>query len=68
GGHLAIFEDLFAGLTEAGRGDALVIAGGVIPPDDEETIRGLGVAAVFGPGSRGEDAIEMVRSALAGRV
>jgi len=65
GGHLAIFEDLLAGLKDAGRDKTLVIGGGVIPPDDEQTILGWGVSAIFGPGTNAEQAIEMIRSNLA---
>ncbi|MCP3989153.1 MAG: methylmalonyl-CoA mutase [Actinomycetia bacterium] len=67
GGHLGIFEELLGGLKEAGRTDTLVIGGGVIPPDDEATILGWGVSAIFGPGTNAEQAIEMVRTEL-GRV
>lgn len=66
GGHLAIFTDLLAGLEHAGLGDALVIGGGVIPPDDEATILGWGVKAIFGPGTNADDAIGMIRSTLQG--
>ena len=62
GGHMPIFEDLIAGLAEAGRADMTVIAGGVIPPNDEVTLREWGVAGVFGPGSRAEDAIDTVKA------
>jgi len=66
GGHLAIFEELLAGLKEAGRDDTLVIGGGVIPPDDEATILGWGVSAIFGPGTNAQQAIEMIRTSLEG--
>ncbi|MCP3937027.1 MAG: methylmalonyl-CoA mutase [Actinomycetia bacterium] len=66
GGHLGIFEELLAGLKEAGRDDTLVIGGGVIPPDDEATILGWGVSAIFGPGTNAGQAIEMIRSNLEG--
>ena len=66
GGHLAIFEDLLAGLKRVGLDDTLVIGGGVIPPDDEETILGWGVSAIFGPGTNAAQAIEMIRSTLQG--
>jgi len=62
GGHVPVFEDLSAALAESGVDDVLVIAGGVIPREDEEALRGLGVGAVFGPGSSAEDVIEYVRA------
>ena len=55
---------MLAGLAEQGRSDALVVGGGVIPPNDEATILEWGVAAIFGPGTNAGDAIEMIRERL----
>jgi methylmalonyl-CoA mutase C-terminal domain/subunit len=38
-----------------------VMAGGIIPEDDANKLRGLGVRAVMGPGTSTQDIIEMVR-------
>ena len=38
-------------LRQQGRGDVLVVAGGVIPPQDWPALEQSGVAAVFGPGT-----------------
>jgi methylmalonyl-CoA mutase len=38
-------------LRAAGRGDVLVVAGGVIPEQDWPALRASGVADVFGPGT-----------------
>lgn len=61
GGHLAVFEDLLAGLKAKGLDDVLVIAGGVIPPADARTLIEWGVADVFGPGRSAEEAIALVK-------
>ena len=34
------------------RSDAMVVAGGVIPPQDYEFLYNEGVASIFGPGTR----------------
>ncbi|CAN5826758.1 MAG: cobalamin B12-binding domain-containing protein [Acidimicrobiia bacterium] len=65
GGHLPLFGDLLAGLAAHGRDDAVVIGGGVIPPDDEKTLRSWGVEAIFGPGTNAEQAIAMIKRRLA---
>ena len=39
-------------LAEGGAGEAMVVAGGVIPVQDYELLHDAGVAAVFGPGTR----------------
>ena len=37
--------------VERGRGDILVIAGGVIPPQDYDELYANGIDAIFGPGT-----------------
>ncbi len=61
GGHMPVFEDLLAGMRENGLGDVLLIGGGVIPREDEATLKSWGVKAVFGPGSSAEEAIDLIR-------
>ena len=39
-------------LTKLGRPDILVIAGGVIPPQDYDYLYERNVAAIFGPSTR----------------
>ena len=49
-------------LTKIERNDILVIAGGVIPPDDHNYLSESGVAAIFGPGTPiTESAIETLK-------
>ncbi|GEP36000.1 methylmalonyl-CoA mutase [Nocardioides szechwanensis] len=50
-GHLALLPALKAALAEQGRPDIMVTIGGVIPPDDVPTLREMGAAAVFLPGT-----------------
>ena len=38
-------------LKKLGRGDILVLCGGVIPPQDYQFLYDAGVAAVYGPGT-----------------
>ncbi|MFH1381918.1 MAG: cobalamin-dependent protein [Chloroflexota bacterium] len=38
-------------LKEKGAGDILVVAGGIIPPNDVPEVQQMGVAGVFPPGS-----------------
>ena len=53
-GHRTLVPALVKALRAAGRGDALVIVGGVIPPQDYQMLYDCGAAAVFGPGEWGE--------------
>jgi methylmalonyl-CoA mutase len=50
-GHLTLIPALKKALVDLGRPDILVVAGGVIPPDDYEPLFAAGAAEVFGPGT-----------------
>src|SRR5690606_26878291 len=50
-GHLTLVPQLIAELKAAGADDVVVVCGGVIPPQDYDTLRSAGVAAIFGPGT-----------------
>jgi len=50
-GHLTLVPELKAELAARGRGDILVVVGGVVPPQDYEALREAGAAAIFGPGT-----------------
>jgi (2R)-ethylmalonyl-CoA mutase len=49
GSHVSLARDVIAKLKEAGLGDVKVIAGGIIPPEDEATLKAAGIDAVFSP-------------------
>jgi methylmalonyl-CoA mutase len=50
-GHLTLVPALRQELDTLGRDDILVVAGGVIPPQDHAALREAGAAAIFGPGT-----------------
>jgi len=50
-GHLTLIPELQAALKARGRGDMMVVVGGVIPPEDVGVLRDMGAAAVFLPGT-----------------
>ncbi|MCD8290931.1 MAG: cobalamin-dependent protein, partial [Prevotella sp.] len=50
-GHKTLIPQLIAELRKLGREDIMVIAGGVIPPQDYDFLYKAGVAAIFGPGT-----------------
>ncbi|MFZ5729694.1 MAG: methylmalonyl-CoA mutase [Pseudomonadota bacterium] len=60
-GHLTLVPELKAELARLGRPDILVVVGGVIPPEDFQALRDMGVAAIFPPGTViPESAIEVL--------
>ena len=50
-GHKTLIPQVIDELKKLGREDILVIAGGVIPPQDYKYLHEAGVVAVFGPGT-----------------
>jgi methylmalonyl-CoA mutase C-terminal domain/subunit len=67
GAHLTLFPRVMDELRERGMDDVLVWAGGIIPPEDVEAIKGMGIAEVFGPGTSTQDTVEFLRRELASR-
>jgi len=49
GSHIPLVEDLMAQMREAGLGHIPVLVGGIIPDEDAERLRGMGVARVYTP-------------------
>jgi methylmalonyl-CoA mutase len=50
-GHRTLIPQLITELAAAGASDVVVIAGGVIPPQDYDELYAAGAAAIFGPGT-----------------
>jgi len=50
-GHKTLIPELVRLLKAAGRADIKIIAGGVIPPQDYDFLREVGVQGIYGPGS-----------------
>jgi len=50
-GHKTLIPQLIEELKKIGRPDILVVAGGVIPPNDYSFLKDHGVTAIFGPGT-----------------
>jgi methylmalonyl-CoA mutase len=61
-GHLTLVPDLKQALEQEGRGDIMIVVGGVIPPSDYPALHEAGAAAVFGPGTNiPEAASDLIR-------
>ena len=61
GAHRELFPEVLNRLREQGGGEILVFAGGVIPDEDVEFCKSIGIRAVFTPGTPVEEAIRFVR-------
>lgn len=63
-GHLTLVPELKDALTRAGRPDIMIVVGGVIPPQDFETLMQAGASAIFPPGTVIADAAEKLLEEL----
>ena len=50
-GHLTLIPELRDELKKLGRDDILIVAGGVIPPQDYDALHEAGATKIFGPGT-----------------
>ena len=64
GAHLTLAPLVVSALRERGS-DIPVVVGGIVPNNDVDDLRDAGVAAVFGPGTSGEDIVSMINSLVA---
>lgn len=62
GGHLSSCARLQQLFKEKGLTDKVVIVGGVIPDDDIEELKKIGVKGVFGAGSSADEATTFIKS------
>jgi methylmalonyl-CoA mutase C-terminal domain/subunit len=67
GAHNAIVPRVLELLRENDMSDVKVVVGGIIPDEDAEALKNMGVAAIFQPGASLEGIVEFIRSAAAAR-
>lgn len=51
GAHMTLFPRVLALMRERGVGDVLLTGGGIISKEDMAALQGMGVGALFGPGT-----------------
>ena len=61
GAHLALFPRIMELLKQKELDDVLVFAGGIIPKEDIPRLKEIGIAGVFGPGTRTETLVKFVQ-------
>ncbi|TFV91558.1 methylmalonyl-CoA mutase [Blastococcus sp. CT_GayMR20] len=67
-GHLTLVPALKEALADLGADDVMIVVGGVIPPDDVPTLKEMGAAAVFLPGTVIAEAAQDLLRQLAERL
>ena len=66
-GHLTLIPELREALEKRGRGDILIVAGGVIPPRDYDAVRRAGASEIFPPGTIIPEAADRLMDTLLSR-
>ena len=64
GAHNVLFPEIMRLLREEGAEDIVVVAGGIIPEQDIQKLKDMGVREIFLPGTRTSDAVEAIRQAV----
>jgi methylmalonyl-CoA mutase len=67
-GHLTLVPQLRDELAANGRGDIMIVAGGVIPPQDFDELLAAGASAIFPPGTVIADAAAQLLDELETRL
>ncbi|MGY1772220.1 methylmalonyl-CoA mutase [Blastococcus sp. SYSU D00813] len=67
-GHLTLVPALKDALAELGADDVVIVVGGVIPPDDVPTLKEMGAAEVFLPGTVIAEAAQGLLRTLSARL
>ena len=62
--HLTLVPELKGELTKQGRPDIMIVVGGVVPPQDYDTLFKAGAEAIFPPGTVIADAAEKLLKTL----
>ncbi|SHN82753.1 heterodimeric methylmalonyl-CoA mutase large subunit precursor [Geodermatophilus obscurus] len=67
-GHLTLVPALKQALADLGADDVMIVVGGVIPPDDVPTLKEMGAAEVFLPGTVVAEAAQGLLRTLSSRL
>ena len=62
GAHLEVFPRVVEELRRRGKGEVLLLAGGIIPQEDIPALEAVGFAGLFGPGTRTQEIVDFIRS------
>ncbi|MDF3063597.1 MAG: methylmalonyl-CoA mutase [Microvirga sp.] len=67
-GHLTLVPELKREMEKYGRGDIVIVIGGVVPPQDYDALYQAGASAIFPPGTVIAEAAEKLIAELNGRL
>ncbi len=61
GAHMTLFPRVLNLLKQEGMDHVLVTGGGIIPSEDMEQLREMGIGKLFGPGTPTTEAVQYIR-------
>jgi len=64
GAHMTLFPRIMDLMKEKGLDDVIVIAGGIIPPEDVPALKKIGIKEVFGPGASLEKIVNYIKDCV----
>ncbi|MEJ7809029.1 MAG: cobalamin B12-binding domain-containing protein [Gemmatimonadaceae bacterium] len=67
GAHMTLIPRVHELLLAGGRDDVLITGGGIIPKEDMEELRRLGIGRLFGPGTPTSELIAYIKEWFAAR-
>jgi methylmalonyl-CoA mutase C-terminal domain/subunit len=62
GAHNALVPEILDGLKKEGMNDALMLVGGIIPDEDIEPLKKLGVHMIFTPGASLQEVVDYIQA------
>jgi len=67
GAHMAIFPKIRRLMEEQGLDDVVLLGGGIIPDEDKEELKKIGVKGLFGPGTPTQKIVEYIKKEVSRR-
>ncbi|MBN1754969.1 cobalamin B12-binding domain-containing protein [bacterium] len=64
GAHMTLFPAVLKILKEMGADDIVLFGGGIIPEEDIQTLKEMGVGALFTPGTSTQEIVKYIRESI----
>jgi methylmalonyl-CoA mutase C-terminal domain/subunit len=64
GAHNQLFPEIIKQLKDENIEDVLVVGGGIIPEDDADQLKKIGIAGIFGPGTTIQEIVDFIKTNL----
>lgn len=64
GAHMTLLPDIMVLMKAKEMTDVLVIAGGIIPKEDIQSLKDAGISEIFGPGTPTDDIVRYIQEKI----